>query len=211
MRVTPTELPDVLLVEPRVFTDARGAFTEAFSHRRYAEAGIPTSFVQDNVSWSRRGVLRGLHFQEPNGQGKLVSVVHGAVFDVAVDVRVGSPTFGRWTGVELSGENHRQLWIPPGFAHGFVVTSEHAVFTYKCTGYYDAASDRTLRWDDPRLAIAWPVRDLVLSPKDAEAPGLDTIDPRALPRYEGRASPPQAAHATPADAAVALAARAVER
>jgi len=192
MRVTPTELPDVLLLEPQVFSDARGAFTEAFSQRRYADAGVEASFVQDNVSWSRRGVLRGLHFQEPNGQGKLVSVVHGTVFDVAVDVRVGSPTFGRWTGVELSAESHRQLWIPPGFAHGFLVTSDEAVFTYKCTGYYDAGSDRTLRWDDPRLAIAWPTRDVVLSPKDADAPGLDTIDPRALPRYRGMAHPPHA-------------------
>jgi dTDP-4-dehydrorhamnose 3,5-epimerase len=129
-------LPGVLLVEPKVFGDGRGFFYESYQQRRYAEAGIPGPFVQDNVSRSARGTLRGLHFQHPRAQGKLVSVLAGAVFDVAVDIRRGSPTFARWFGVELSGENKRQLWVPPGFAHGFCVLSETADFAYKCTDYY---------------------------------------------------------------------------
>lgn len=184
MRVTPLVLPDVLLVEPQVFGDARGYFAETFSAGRYAAAGIPGPFVQDNVSRSRRGVLRGLHLQHPHVQGKLVSVLDGEVFDVAVDVRVGSPTFGRWVGASLSAENHRQLYIPPGFAHGFVVTSDAALFAYKCTEYYHPETERTVRWDDPRIGIAWPVDDPLVSPKDQAAPLLHELEQAQLPRYE---------------------------
>ena len=178
MKVTPQALPEVLLVEPKVFGDARGFFLESFQARRYAEAGIPGPFVQDNLSRSVRGTLRGLHFQEPLPQGKLVTVLRGSVFDVAADVRRGSPTFGRWVGVELSEENHRQLWIPPGFAHGFCVTSDVADFFYKCTELYSPASERTIAWDDPELGIQWPVSQPLLSAKDragttlAQAPVL---------------------------------------
>lgn len=156
MRVTPLAIREVLLVEPAMFGDARGFFMESFSARRYAEARIPGPFVQDNLSRSRRGVLRGLHLQHPFAQGKLVSVLEGEVFDVAVDVRVGSPTFGRWVGEYLSAENHRQLYVPAGFAHGFVVTSEDALFSYKCTEYYHPETERSVRWDDPRIGVAWP-------------------------------------------------------
>lgn len=187
MKVTPTALPGVLLVAPVVHGDARGYFMEAFSAARYAEAGIRGPFVQDNVARSSRGVLRGLHLQEPHSQGKLVWVAEGAVYDVAVDVRVGSPTFGQWVGAHLSAENHHQLWVPPGFAHGYVVTSETALFAYKCTDYYHPASERTIRWDDPRLAIDWPVAggEVVVSPRDAAAATLDQLDASLLPRYAG--------------------------
>ncbi len=167
MNVLPTELPGVLIVEPRVFGDGRGFFFESYQQRRYAEAGIPGPFVQDNVSRSARGILRGLHFQHPRAQGKLVMVLAGSVFDVAVDIRRGSPTFGQWVGVELSGENKRQLWIPPGFAHGFCVTSESADFAYKCTDLYAPEHEHTLLWNDPRLGIRWPVEQPLLSAKDA--------------------------------------------
>jgi dTDP-4-dehydrorhamnose 3,5-epimerase len=172
MKVTPQAVPDVLLVEPKVFGDARGFFLESFQARRYAEAGILGPFVQDNLSRSARGTLRGLHFQEPMAQGKLVTVLRGSVFDVAADVRRGSPTFGRWVGVELSEENHRQLWIPPGFAHGFCVTSEVADFFYKCTELYSPASERAIVWNDPDLGIKWPVAEPLLSAKDGAAPTL---------------------------------------
>ena len=187
MRVVPTDLPDVLVVEPRVFGDHRGYFLETFQARRYAEAGIPGPFVQDNLSFSQRGVLRGLHYQHPHAQGKLVWVLQGEVFDVAVDIRRGSPTFGRWVGVRLSGENKRQLWIPPGFAHGFCVLSETALFTYKCTDYYAPEDEGTVRWDDPDLGIEWPVEEPALSAKDAAAPMLAEIPVERLPPYgEGR-------------------------
>lgn len=172
MKVTPLAIADVLLIEPEVFGDARGFFLEAFNARRYREIGIDLPFVQDNVSLSARGVLRGLHFQQPNAQGKLVQVLSGEVFDVAVDVRPGSPSFGRWVAATLSGTNHHQLWLPPGFAHGFVVLSESAMFAYKCTALYDKASERAVRWDDPDIGIPWPVSDVQLSDKDARAPLL---------------------------------------
>jgi dTDP-4-dehydrorhamnose 3,5-epimerase len=175
----------VLVVEPRAFGDARGYFLEAFHAARYADAGLPAAFVQDNVSLSRRGVLRGLHLQHPNAQGKLVSVLRGEVFDVAVDVRVGSPTFGRWVGEVLSGENLRQLYIPPGYAHGFVVTSDEALFAYKCTAYYDPAAELAVRWDDPAVGIRWPLDDVTLSERDRSAPALaDAARRGLLPGYE---------------------------
>lgn len=163
----------VLIVEPEVFRDERGFFMESFNERTFAQAtGLTVRFVQDNHSHSMRGVLRGLHYQaEPHAQGKLVRVASGAVFDVVVDLRATSATCGRWFGVELSAENHHQLWIPPGFAHGFLVTSEHADVEYKATAYYDPASERSIRWDDPTLAIAWPDLGMapIFSPRDAAA------------------------------------------
>jgi dTDP-4-dehydrorhamnose 3,5-epimerase len=183
VKVTELALPGVVLVEPRVFGDARGFFFESFSAARYAEAGIRAPFVQDNVSYSQRGVLRGLHLQHPHGQGKLVHVLRGEVFDVAVDVRVGSPTFGRWTGEYLSADNRRQLYIPPGFAHGFVVTSDDALFVYKCTDYYHPEAERSVRWDDPTIGIVWPLRDVELSAKDRAAPELAAVAPTLLPTY----------------------------
>lgn len=172
MKVTPLEIPELLLVEPKVFGDDRGFFMEMFHAKRYAEAGIPGPFVQDNYSRSSRGTLRGLHFQEPQGQGKLVQVLAGRVYDVALDVRRGSPTFGQWAAVELSAENRRQLWIPPGFAHGFCVTSESADFHYKCTTLYAPETERCIAWNDPDLAIPWPVSEPLMSPKDLRAPRL---------------------------------------
>lgn len=181
MRIESTSLRDVLLIEPRLHGDSRGFFTERFNARAYAEAGIPTTFVQDNHSRSARGILRGLHFQEPNGQGKLVWCVRGAVYDVAVDVRRGSPTFGQWVGYELSEENNRQLWIPAGFAHGFCVLSEVADFQYKVTTFYSPKDEGAIAWNDPDLAITWPIKNPVLSPKDLAAPRLR--DARVLPEY----------------------------
>lgn len=180
MKVTPTELPEVLLVEPKVFGDARGFFYKGYQAERYAAAGIPGPFVQDNLSRSARGTLRGLHFQEPKGQGKLVQVLRGRVFDVAVDVRTGSPRFGRWVGVELVEEPLRQLWIPPGFAHGFCVLSESADFFYRCTELYAPAAERAIAWNDPRIGIRWPIEQPLLSAKDAAAPLLDAAP--VLPR-----------------------------
>jgi dTDP-4-dehydrorhamnose 3,5-epimerase len=172
MRVIETELPGVLIFEPKVFGDARGFFKETFQAQRYAEAGVPGPFVQDNLSRSGRGTLRGLHFQDPRPQGKLVSVLRGAVYDVAVDLRKGSATWAKWVGVELTEENHRQLWVPPGFAHGFCVTSEVADFFYKCTEYYAPEHERSLAWNDPELGIPWPVSAPNLSKKDAAASSL---------------------------------------
>lgn len=185
MQVTPTDLPGVLHLQPVVYGDARGFFLETWSAPRYAAAGLPERFAQDNLSSSQRGVLRGLHLQHPMDQGKLVHVVLGEVFDVAADVRLGSPTFGRWTGAVLTAERHNQLWIPPGFAHGFVVLSEQAVFGYKCTEVYAPAHELSVRWDDPDLGIAWPVAAPSLSAKDAAAPLLRDVPPDRLPRYEG--------------------------
>jgi dTDP-4-dehydrorhamnose 3,5-epimerase len=172
MRVEESSLPGVVVVQPKAFGDARGFFFESFHAERYAASGITLPFVQDNVSRSTRGTLRGLHFQEPKSQGKLVFVTRGSVFDVAVDVRKGSAHFGKWFGLELSDENHKQLWVPPGFAHGFCVTSEIADFAYKCTDFYAPECERSIRWDDPDLAIDWPIREPNLSPKDAAAPLL---------------------------------------
>jgi dTDP-4-dehydrorhamnose 3,5-epimerase len=186
MIVRTTDLPDVLVLEPRVFGDARGYFLETFRAPRYQAAGIDAPFVQDNLSRSTRGVLRGLHLQNPRPQGKLVSVVEGRVWDVAVDLRVGSPHFGRWAGVELDAESHRQFWVPPGFGHGFVVLSETAVFTYKCTDIYDQSAELGVRWDDPDLAIDWPIEAarIRVSDKDAELPFLRDLPRERLVSYE---------------------------
>lgn len=185
MKVEATALPEVLRIEPKVFGDARGFFLETFSAERYAAAGIRAAFVQDNMSRSARGIVRGLHLQNPRPQGKLVWVVSGSVLDVALDVRVGSPTFGAWVAEELSEENKRQLWIPPGFAHGFCVTSESAVFVYKCTDYYAPESEVGVAWDDPDLGIPWPVApsEALVSAKDRAHPRLRDVDPARLPRY----------------------------
>ena len=175
MKVIPCEPGGLLLIESEVLGDARGFFMEIWNQRRYRESGLNASFVQDNISFSRRGTLRGLHFQNPTPQGKLVSVLQGEVFDVAVDIRRSSPTFGRWHGVTLSGENKRQLFIPPGFAHGFLVLSETAMFYYKCTDYYAPKDELAIRWNDPDLAIQWPVKDPILSERDAKAPLLREV------------------------------------
>lgn len=169
MKVTPAAIPDVLLLEPRVFADARGFFQESWNERSFlAATGVAARFVQDNLSRSMRGVLRGLHYQVRQPQGKLVWVSQGAVFDVVVDLRRGSPTFGRWSGTELSAGNHRQLWVPPGFAHGFLVLSESADVQYKATDFYAPEHERCVFWNDPELAIAWPLQgEPLLSPKDA--------------------------------------------
>jgi dTDP-4-dehydrorhamnose 3,5-epimerase len=185
MKVTPLDLPEVLLVEPDRFGDARGYFLETWRQERYRAAGITADFVQDNLSRSASGILRGLHLQQPNAQGKLVYVLEGSVYDVAVDVRRGSPRFGRWTGAQLSSADHRQLWIPPGFAHGFCVTSETALFAYKCTAPYSAADELGVRWNDPALGIPWPVAAPQLSAKDAALPCLADIDPKRLPPFLG--------------------------
>ncbi len=183
MKVQETDLAGVIIIEPAVYADSRGYFLETWNQERYVEAGLPNVFVQDNVSYSRRGVLRGLHFQNPNPQGKLVYVLKGEVYDVAVDIRLGSPTFGHWTGETLSEENKRQLYIPPGYAHGFCVTSDDALFVYKCTALYDAAADGAIRWDDPDVGIDWPPSEFVLSDKDRGAPLLREIEQRKLPVY----------------------------
>ena len=173
MKATPLALPDVLLIEPKLYDDNRGVFYESHNHRTFSEAvGREVNFVQDNHSVSRRGVVRGLHYQlAPAPQGKLVRAVVGAIFDVAVDARKASPTYGKWVGETLSAENHRQLWIPAGFAHGFVALSDSAEVLYKATDYYHRAAEGSIRWDDPALAIAWPLDGLpILSDKDAAAP-----------------------------------------
>ena len=172
MRVIKTELPGVVIIEPQVFDDPRGFFYESYNYQRYAEAGIDVEFVQDNHSRSTRGVLRGLHYQAPPGQAKLVRVALGEVYDVAVDVRWGSPTFGQWVGVSLSAENRRQLYIPVGYAHGFCVTSEVAEFLYKVTSYYAPELERGIAWDDPDLAIPWPAESPILSARDQKHPRL---------------------------------------
>ncbi len=183
MNVIETDLPGVLILEPQVFGDERGFFMESWNGRRYEGLGIPNNFVQDNLSFSARGVLRGLHFQNPRAQGKLVSVLRGEVFDVAVDIRTGSPTFGRWTGVRLSAENRRQFWVPPDFAHGFVVTGEDALFSYKCTDYYAPEHDGSILWNDPEIGIRWPVENPTLSGQDASAPPLSGMPEGSLPAY----------------------------
>lgn len=180
MKVCETSLPGVLLIEPDVYPDARGRFREAWRESRYAEHGIDGRFTQDNVSVSRKNVLRGLHIQAPLGQGKLVFAVAGEIFDVAVDVRAGSPHYGQWVGETLTAENHRQLWVPEGFLHGFCTLSEEATVFYKCTNAYIAEQQYSVRWDDPDIGIRWPVKNPLLSEKDAEAPLLrDSIFARA--------------------------------
>lgn len=186
MKVTPTLIPDVLVIEPEVHGDARGFFMETFHARRYAEQGIPPAgqtFVQDNHSRSARNTLRGLHYQLTRPQGKLVRVVAGAVFDVAVDIRRGSPTFGQWVGAELSEENKRSLWVPAGFAHGFCVVTEYADFEYKCTDFYAPADERGIHWQDSRITIDWPIHDPLLSARDQQLPALDAVAETDLPLY----------------------------
>lgn len=180
MEVEKTPLEGVLLIKPKVWGDARGYFVETWQRQRYAEAGIGLPFVQDNHSMSTRGILRGLHYQKTHPQGKLVCVSQGSIFDVAVDIRPGSPTFGRWCGVELTGQNQWQVWLAPGLAHGFVVTSDTAHFHYKCTDYYRPEDEGGIRWNDPDIGIQWPVTDPVLSAKDAAAPLWAEVA-RALP------------------------------
>lgn len=182
MKLIETPLPGVLILEGVAFADDRGFFTETFNAGRFESLGLDLQFVQDNHSFSKQNVLRGLHYQEPNPQGKLVRAVTGSIFDVAVDIRVGSPTFGRWFGTELSVENRRQLWVPPGFAHGFCVLSPAADVIYKCTALYDPPSDRGIVWNDPDVGIEWPVASPLLSPKDEKAPRLR--DAAVLPKYE---------------------------
>lgn len=183
MKVLPTDLPGCVVLEPRVFGDARGWFYESFNRDALAAHGLPCDFAQGNVSCSSRGVLRGLHYQWPNPQGKYVSVLEGEVWDVAVDIRRGSPQFGRWTAVLLNAENRRHFWIPEGFAHGFVALSERAVFTYLCSRVYDRDADAGIRWNDAALAIDWPVAAPSLSDKDANAPFLADVPADRLPLH----------------------------
>jgi dTDP-4-dehydrorhamnose 3,5-epimerase len=184
MKLTHLELPGVVLVEPTVFPDERGFFLETFHERKYREGGIQASFVQDNQSRSVRGTLRGLHSQRQHPQGKLVRAIEGEIFDVAVDIRRGSPTFARWVGVRLSAENFHQLYVPPGFVHGFCVLSEIAQVEYKCTDFYAPNDEQSVIWNDPDLGIDWPIDDLVISSKDRAAPRLAEIL-QQLPVYDG--------------------------
>jgi dTDP-4-dehydrorhamnose 3,5-epimerase len=168
MNVIPGQLQGLLVIEPKVFGDARGMFMETWNLRKYQDIGIGVPFVQDNISISRRGALRGLHFQNPNPQGKLVSVLQGEVLDLVVDIRLRSTTLGKWEAVRLSSENNRQFYIPPGFAHGFLVLSETAMFHYKCTEFYSPKDEMTVRWNDPEIGIQWPIEDPIVSEKDAK-------------------------------------------
>ncbi|MFZ1108315.1 MAG: dTDP-4-dehydrorhamnose 3,5-epimerase [Rhodomicrobium sp.] len=177
-----TALPGVIIIEPNILSDNRGLFYESYNPNYHRIQGLENPFVQDNVSHSKQNVLRGLHLQHPNGQGKLVSVIRGAVLDIAVDVRLGSPTFGRHVAVELDEFSRRQLWIPRGFAHGFLVLSKNADFLYKCDAPYSRADEISIRWNDPQLGIAWPIPDPTLSAKDAAAPLLAELGDR-LPRF----------------------------
>lgn len=183
MNIISTPLEGVVIIEPKVFGDERGFFMETWNQQKYAAAGIRETFVQDNLSLSRQGVLRGLHFQNPNAQGKLVYVLKGEVFDVAVDIRLGSPTFGQWTSVMLSADNRRQLYIPPGFAHGFCVTSDSALFVYKCTDFYHPQAEGSVLWNDPDLNIPWPTNHPELSAKDTQGIKLAEFPRDRLPIY----------------------------
>lgn len=185
MNVIETKLSDVILLEPNVYEDCRGFFLETWNQKRYEEVGIQETFVQDNMSFSQKGILRGLHFQNPQSQGKLVQVFSGEVWDVAVDIRNGSPTFGQWIGEFLSEENHKQMYVPPGFAHGYCVTSETALFSYKCTNFYNPGNEHGIIWNDPDLSIEWPVKEPVLSSKDMNCPRLKELSPGSLPHYTG--------------------------
>ena len=180
MIIESTPLQGLLRIQPDVFGDSRGYFQETWNLRRYTEAGLDRHFVQDNLSYSRRGILRGLHFQNPGPQGKLVYVLQGEVFDVAVDVRADSPTFGQWYGELLSSENHVQLFVPEGFAHGFCVTSEHALFAYKCTSFYNPSAEHSILWNDPAIGISWPIDDPELSAKDRDGAPLSDFNRESL-------------------------------
>ena len=183
MKVIQTALPGALIIDPQVFGDTRGFFYESYNRATFAQVGIEVDFIQSNVSRSARGVLRGLHYQWPNPQGKLVSVLEGEVYDVAVDIRRGSPTFGKSAAVMLTADNHRHFWIPPGFAHGFCVVSDFATFTYQCTALYDRAADAGIRWNDAALGIDWPVADPLLSDKDRATPFLHDVASDCLPVF----------------------------
>ncbi len=185
MKVLLTELEGVLILEPEVFGDHRGFLLESYQQQRYAEAGVEATFVQDNISFSVCRTLRGLHYQYPHPQAKLVQSLQGEIFDVVVDIRKGSPTFGRWVGVVLSEKNRRQLYVPMGFAHGFCVLSETALFMYKCSDYYSPKDEGGLLWRDPDIGIDWPIQDPILSSRDAALQRLDRIDPERLPAYRG--------------------------
>jgi dTDP-4-dehydrorhamnose 3,5-epimerase len=183
MKIIETKLPGVLIIEPDVFGDSRGFFMETYHKERYRTIGINAEFVQDNTSFSTKGTLRGLHFQYPHSQAKLVQVFMGEVFDVAVDIRKGSPAFGQWFGVTLSSDNKQQLFIPVGFAHGFCVLSETALFSYKCTEFYSPADERGILWSDPDIGIEWPVKDPLLSDKDEKYPRFKDLNSENLPPY----------------------------
>lgn len=182
MTSEPLALPDILLLKPRIFRDERGHFLETWKAQEYEKLGVGP-FVQDNVSISQRGVIRGLHLQHPHGQGKLISVLHGRAFDVAVDVRHGSPTFGRWVSAELSDQNGWQLYIPPGFAHGFQALSDDVAFHYKCTEPYAPQAERAVRWNDPSIGVMWPLADAIIGEKDLSAPLLADIPENVLPTF----------------------------
>ena len=183
MKVLSTALKDVLLIEPSVFDDNRGFFMETYQQKKYSEVGIAHNFLQDNLSYSVRGTLRGLHYQLPHAQAKLVQVVTGEIFDVTVDIRRGSPTYGKWAGVHLSDKNKQQLYIPEGFAHGFCVLSKTAVFIYKCSDFYAPDSERGILWSDPEIGIDWPIENPLLSDKDNNFACLRDIPPEYLPVY----------------------------
>ncbi len=180
MKIIETELSGVLAIELERYSDSRGSFVESWHKERYASRGINVDFVQDNISYSGKGVLRGLHYQNPSPQGKLVFVLEGEVFDVVVDIRVGSPAFGRWFGITLSYENRKQLYIPEGFAHGFAVTSDVATFAYKCTALYRKECEKTIRWDDPDIGIEWPIQNPILSEKDRSGQVLKEMPRQSL-------------------------------
>ena len=183
MKIIETKLPGVLIIEPDVFGDSRGFFMETYHKERYRAIGIEAEFVQDNTSFSRKGTLRGLHFQYPHGQAKLVQVFMGEVFDVAVDIRKGSPKFGQWFGARLSSDNKQQLFIPAGFAHGFCVLSDTALFSYKCTDFYSPTDEKGVLWSDPDIGIEWPLDDPLLSDKDEKYPCVKNLDPEYLPPF----------------------------
>lgn len=185
MEILKTSLPGVLIIQPDIFKDKRGFFMETYHRKKYAEEGLDQSFVQDNLSYSIRGTLRGLHYQYPNAQSKLVQAVKGKIYDVVVDIRQGSPTFGQWTGVHLSDENKRQFFVPEGFAHGFCVISDTAFVIYKCSDFYTPESEKGLLWSDPDIGIDWPVKEPLLSPKDIQCPNLKDIPSECLPEYRG--------------------------
>ena len=187
MKIIQTKLKGVMIIEPRVFNDQRGYFMELYQCERYRENGINCNFVQDNLSYSIQNTLRGLHYQHPHPQAKLVNVIRGKVFDVAVDIRRGSPTFGQWEGVVLSGDNHRQLFIPEGFAHGFCVLSEYAIFSYKCSDIYTPEAEGGIAWNDPRIGIKWPLKNPLLSENNQKYPCLEDLSAEKLPHLNAAA------------------------
>ena len=183
MQFTKTALPDVFLIEPDVFKDDRGFFMETYHQRKYAEGGIGQVFIQDNYSHSRYGILRGLHYQLKNAQGKLILVITGEIFDIVVDIRLGSPKFGQWLGTHLSAENRRQIFVPEGFAHGFIVLSDSVDVIYKCTDFYNPGDEYGIFWADPTIGIDWPIRNPILSDKDSKNPKLSEIPEELLPAF----------------------------